>query len=107
MYGNHICELAVHIYDFHISTVIYSSLHGFTTKQHNDQLPVGLLAQLLGTTPVSQKSWVQISYKPEFFFRPYFQQASQVVFIATKITFIFNINSIDETKLSCCIAPPN
>ena len=47
MYGNHICELAVHIYDFHTSTVIYSSLHGFTTKQHNDQLPVGLLAQLL------------------------------------------------------------
>ena len=36
-----------HIYDFHISTVIYSSFHGFTTKQHNDQLPVGLLAQLL------------------------------------------------------------
>ena len=47
MYENHICELAVHIYDFHISTVIYLSLHRFTTKQHNDQLPIGLLAQLL------------------------------------------------------------
>ena len=37
---------AVHIYDFHIFTFIYSSLHGFITNQHNNQLPVGFLAQL-------------------------------------------------------------
>ena len=35
------------IYDFHIFTVIYSPLWGFIWNQHNDQLPVGLLAQLV------------------------------------------------------------
>ena len=39
---------AVQIYDFHIFTVIYSpNLHGFIWNQYNDQLPVGLLAQLV------------------------------------------------------------
>ena len=33
--------------NFHIFTVIYSSLHRFIWNQHNDQLPVGLLAQLV------------------------------------------------------------
>ena len=36
----------VQIYDFHIYAVVYSPLNGFTWNQHNDQLPVGLLAQL-------------------------------------------------------------
>ena len=31
-----------------IFTVIDSSLHGFNTNQHDDQLPVGLLGLLLG-----------------------------------------------------------
>ena len=39
---------AGHIYDFHIFTVIYSSLRGLIWNQHNDQLPVGLLANLIG-----------------------------------------------------------
>ena len=38
---------AVHMYDFHIFTVIYSSLHVCIMNPHNDKLPVGLLAQLL------------------------------------------------------------
>ena len=38
---------ALYTYDFHIFTVIYSSLHGFIWNQHTDQLPVGLLAQLV------------------------------------------------------------
>ena len=33
--------------DFHIFLTVYSSLHGFIWNQHNDQLPVGLLAQLV------------------------------------------------------------
>ena len=37
----------VPIYDFHIFTVIYSSLHGFMWNQHIDQLAVGLLAELV------------------------------------------------------------
>ena len=37
---------AVQICDFHIFLAIYSSLYGFIWNQH-DQLPVGLLAQLV------------------------------------------------------------
>ena len=69
----------VHIYDFHIFTVIYSSLHGFMWNQHNDQLPVGLLAQLvehcigiarvMGSNPV--QAWN--------FFRHYFNYCSSSV----------------------------
>ena len=38
---------AVQIYDFHVFTVVYSSLHGLICNQHKDQLPVGLLTQLV------------------------------------------------------------
>ena len=38
---------AVQIYDFHIFTVVYWPLHRFIWNQHNDQFPVGLLAQLV------------------------------------------------------------
>ena len=38
---------AVQIYDFHIFTFVYSPLHGYIWYQHNDQLPVGLLARLI------------------------------------------------------------
>ena len=60
------------IYDFHIFTVIYSPLRGFIWNQHNDQLPVGLLAQLVGRCtsialvlgPNLVQAWI--------FFRSYF-----------------------------------
>ena len=39
--------IPVHMYDFHIFTDSYSSLHRFIWNQQNDQLPVGLLAQLV------------------------------------------------------------
>ena len=72
---------AVHVYNFHIFTVIYSSLHGFTLNQHNDQLPVGLLAQLVehctGIAKVMNSSPVQAWFF--FFFRPYFQYCSSSV----------------------------
>ena len=35
----------MHIFDYHILTVIYSLLHGFILNQQNDLLPVNLLAQ--------------------------------------------------------------
>ena len=43
------------MYDFHVfiifntelTLLIDSSLHRFNTNQHNDQLPVGLLTQLM------------------------------------------------------------
>ena len=38
---------AVHIYNFHIFTIMYSPLGGFIWSQPNDQLLVGLLAQFV------------------------------------------------------------
>ena len=38
---------AVQIYNFHIFITVYSPLHRFIWNQHIDQLPVGLLAQLV------------------------------------------------------------
>ena len=38
---------AVHKYNFHIFTVIYLSLRCFIWNQHNNQLQVDLLAQLV------------------------------------------------------------
>ena len=38
---------AVQIYDFHIFTVVYSPLYGLIWNQHDNQLPIGLLAQMV------------------------------------------------------------
>ena len=53
----------------------YSSLHGFITKQKNDQLPAGLLCWYLSwksTTLVSHRSCGFKSYTGLNFFRHYF-----------------------------------
>ena len=42
-----ILHSSVHIHDLHIFMTSSSSFHGFITNQFNDQLPVGLLAQLV------------------------------------------------------------
>ena len=73
---------AVHLYDFLIFTVINSSLHGFIWNQLSNQLPVGLLVQLVvrctGITEVMSsnpvRAWV--------FLRPYFP--------CCKVAFVFN-----------------
>ena len=80
---------AVHICDFHIFKIIYSPLHGFIWNQHSDQLPVGLLAQLvnhctgiaeiMGPNPV--QAWI--------FFSDLIFTTAQVVLITAKIAFIF------------------
>ena len=72
----HCCEdrfhIHVQIYDFHIFTTVYSPLHGFIWNQHSDQLPVGLLAQLVehctGITKVmgSNPEHAWIFFRPSF-----------------------------------------
>ena len=69
-----------------------SSLPEFIKNQHNDQLSV-----------VSQRSWVQIPYRPDIFLLPIFITA-HVVFINATIAFIFIINSVDKTKLQSVTA---
>ena len=58
---------AVHAYDFHIFTVSYSSLHGLfgTNIINSSQLACQL--SWLSAAPVSLRSLVQISYRPEYF----------------------------------------
>ena len=58
---------AVQIYDFHIFTVVYSSLHGFIWNQHNNRLPVGLLAQLVERCTSVAKVRGSNLVQPEFF----------------------------------------
>ena len=73
---------AVQIYDIYIFTVVYSPLHGFIWNQHNDQLPVGLLAQLVehcpGIAGVTSSNPLQACI---------IFTTAQVVFIAAKIAF--------------------
>ena len=70
--SNNIFTSAVHVYDFHVITVIDSPLHGFIWNQNSNELSVGLLtqsvkhctgiAEVMGSNPV--QTWI--------FFRPYF-----------------------------------
>ena len=64
---------AVHIYDFHISTIIIHHLDGLFGP--NIMTSSQLVCQLSwqSSASVLQRSWVQIPYRPEFFFfRSYF-----------------------------------
>ena len=67
---------AVQIYDFHIFLAVYSSLLWFIWNRHNNQLPVGFLAQLVerctGIAEVMGFNPVQA----RVFFRPYFHYCS-------------------------------
>ena len=47
IYHSHLYLFAVELYDIHKFTVVQSSLHMLIMNQHNDQLPVSLLAQLV------------------------------------------------------------
>ena len=79
---------AVQIHDFHIFTVVYSSLHGFFRNQHNDQFP-SWLDSSVGRALHRYCRVNGFKYRTglNFFFRPYFTTA-QVVFITAKIAFI-------------------
>ena len=60
---------------FHIFTFTdFFILHGFITNSQYDQLPVGLIAQLVATVPASQRSWVRIPFKPGFSFQAFLSQ---------------------------------
>ena len=64
---------AVHIYDFHISTIIIHHLDGLFGP--NIMTSSQLVCQLSwqSSASVLQRSWVQIPYRPEFFFQVLFQ----------------------------------
>ena len=75
--------------NFHIFTVIYSSLHGFIWNQHNNQLPVGLLAQLVEYCMGIAEFYGFKSRTGLKFFSGLIFTTAQVVFITVKVTFIF------------------
>ena len=74
---------------FPIFTVIFSSLHRFIRNQHNDQLPVGLLAQLAGHCMISQRSCVQLADRPEFLSGLIFPTAYYICINYWDDTYIF------------------
>ena len=71
------------------------TFHGFEKNRPNDQLPVGLLTQLVMTSAIPvQRSRVRIPYKPDLFlisifFRLFFTTA-KVVSITAMIIFLSN-----------------
>ena len=73
---------AVHIYDFHISTITIHHLDGLFGP--NIMTSSQLVCQLSwqSSASVLQRSWVQILYRPEFFFSDLISTTSSVVFIA-------------------------
>ena len=80
---------AVQIHDFHIFTVVYSSLHGFFRNQHNDQFPSWLDSSVgRALHRYCRGHGFKSRTGLNFFFRPYFHYA-QEVFITAKIAFIF------------------
>ena len=65
----------------------YSSLGWFIWTQLNDQLPVGLLAQLVKRCTGIAEIGVQIPYGPEFFSGS-ISTTSSVVFLAARVSYI-------------------
>ena len=65
----------------------YSSLGWFIWTQLNDQLPVGLLAQLVKHCTGVAEIGVQIPYGPEFFSGS-ISTTSSVVFLAARVSYI-------------------
>ena len=105
----HYCEGHFHIHFFIQSSDNYmifkysqSLIHqfpGLLGNKRNDQLPVGLLAQLVEhcTRLVLQRPRIQIPYRPEFFSGLIFTSALEV-FITANIAFIFKIIFIFTAK---------
>ena len=58
---------AVQIYEFHIFTISSSSFPGILRTQFNDQLPVGLLAQLVRAQHRYRRGQGSSPGKPDFF----------------------------------------
>ena len=118
---------AVQICEFHIFTVIYSSLHGFIWNQHNVpssrllaqsfiHLFTGLYriniissSQLAGqlswqsAAPVTLWSCIQIPYRPESFFQALFslllKSTAKVAFIFTSLLLPF-VNKLLNFELA-------
>ena len=57
-------------------TFVYSLLHGFIWNQHNDQLPVGLLARLVGQCTGNEEVMGSNPVQAWIFFKPYFHYCS-------------------------------
>ena len=85
---------------FHIFTVIYSSVHGYITNSQYDQLPVGLIAQLvehctgiaevMGSNPIQAK----------IFFRLSFRNCLSCVVITARIFLLFDLSSAVQIYVS-------
>ena len=81
---------AVHIYDFHMFTVIYSPPCGFIWTKHNNQLPVGLLAQFLERcTGIAEPGHGFKSRTGLNLLRSYFHNYLLLVFITARIASLF------------------
>ena len=76
---------AVHIYEFHISKIIIHDLNGLFGPNVLTSSQLASYLSWQSAAPVSQRSWVQIPYEPEFF-SGLNSTTSSVVFLAAGIS---------------------
>ena len=89
---------AVQIHDFHIFTVVYSSLHGFFRNQHNDQFPSWLDSSVGRALHRYCRGHGLKSFTGlNFFFSGLIFTTAQEVFITAKIAFI--ITSLSAVQI--------
>ena len=60
-----------------LNDIIYIDRYNFSN---------GNFFRYMNPAPVSQRSWVQILYVPQFFYRSYFKLLVSVVFLAARIS---------------------
>ena len=78
----------VQIYEFHISKIIIRHFDGIFGPNIMISSQLACSFSWQSAAPVSHRSWVQIPYRPEFFFRSYFQLLFSVVFLAASISHV-------------------
>ena len=78
---------AVHIYEFHISKIIIHHLDDVFGPNILTSSELACQVSWQSSAPVSQWSWVQIQYGPEFF-SGLISTTSSVVFLAVRISYI-------------------
>ena len=78
---------AVHIYNFHLFPVIIHHSEGLFESNFMTSSQLACQLSWYSAAPVSQRSWVQIPYGPEFF-SGLISTTSSVVFIASRIVYI-------------------
>ena len=74
-------------------------MYGLIIDQHDDQLPFGLIAQLVEHCTGIAEVRIRVTFRPEFF-RPFFCYSSSTAKLWRSLEFV-SIRSSNEVSLIC------